>query len=87
MGGPHKKKYPSGKKKFLLFLRSSSSGIPEAFSKRIMINLELCDFLVLVSCYSDKLSLFEHVGPEGGVGKLKNITGTDQMKPRLVLVH
>ena len=29
----------------------------------------------------------EDVGPEGGVRQLKDVTGPDQVEPRLVLVH
>ena len=52
-----------------------------------MINLELSDLLVLIGRHSDELRLLEDVGPEGGVGQLEDIASSDQMEPRLVLVH
>ena len=52
-----------------------------------MVNLHLSDFLVLVSCDPDEGCLLEHVGPEGRIGKLEDITGPHKMESRLVLVH
>ena len=44
-------------------------------------------FFVLVRRDRDEFSLLEHVTPEGGIGKLQDVVGSDEMKPRLVLVH
>ena len=52
-----------------------------------MIDLQLSDLLILISRHSDELGLLEHVGPEGGVGQLEDVAGSDQVEPRLVLVH
>ena len=52
-----------------------------------MINFELCDLLVLVGSDSNELSLPEHVGPEGGVGQVRDVVGSDKMKPWLIFVH
>ena len=71
----------------LLSLRLSGSCIPKSFSKRIVINFELRDLLILISRHSDELTLLEDVRPEGGVGQLEDVAGSDQVEPRLVLVH
>ena len=34
-----------------------------------------------------KTLYLEDVGPEGGVGQLEDVVGSDQVEPRLVLVH
>ena len=52
-----------------------------------MIDLQLSDLLILISRHSNELGLLEHVGPEGGVGQLEDVAGSDQVEPRLVLVH
>ena len=52
-----------------------------------MIYLELCDLLILIGSHSNELRLLEHVRPEGGVGQLQDVIGSDQVEPRLVLVH
>ena len=52
-----------------------------------MVYLELGYFLVLISCDSDKLTFFEDVGSEGGVGELEDVAGSHQVEPRLILVH
>ena len=52
-----------------------------------MVYLELGDFFILISCNSDKLTFFKHVGSEGRVGELQDVAGPHQVEPRLVLVH
>ena len=52
-----------------------------------MVDLHLCDFLVLVSSYSDEGCFLEDISSEGGVGKLQDITGSHKMESRLVFVH
>ena len=42
---------------------------------------------ILICCDCDELALLEHVRPEGGVGKLHDITGSDKVEAGLVLVH
>ena len=71
----------------LLFIIFGASGLTEAFSKWIVINLELSDLLILIGGHSYELRLFEDVGPEGGVGQLEDVAGSHQVEPRLVLVH
>ena len=61
--------------------------LPEALGKGVVVNLELGDLLVLVCSDSNKLSLPEDVGPEGGVGQLHDVAGPDQVEAGLVLVH
>ena len=34
-----------------------------------------------------KTLYLEDISPEGGVGQLEDVVGSDQVKPRLVLVH
>ena len=70
-----------------LFTALASSSVSESFSEGIVIDLQLSDLLILISRYSNELGLLEHVGPEGGVGQLEDVVGSDQMEPRLVLVH
>ena len=71
----------------LLFIIFGASGLTEAFSKWIVINLELSDLLILIGRHSYELRLLEDVGPEGGVGQLEDVAGSHQVEPRLVLVH
>ena len=71
----------------LLFIIFGASGLTEAFSKWIVINLELSDLLILIGRHSNELGLLEDVGPEGGVGQLEDVAGSHQVEPRLVLVH
>ena len=52
-----------------------------------MVDLELCDLLVLVGGHGDELGLLEDVGSEGGVGQLENVAGPHKVEPGLVLVH
>ena len=75
------------RKMSLLFLWPSSSGVPEALGKRVVVDFKLSDFLVLVGGDSDELGLLEDVGPEGRVGQLQDVVGPHQVEPRLVLVH
>ncbi len=41
------------------------AGLPKAFRERIVIDLELRDFFVLVGRNGDELGLLEHVRSEG----------------------
>ena len=63
------------------------SSVPESLGERIVVNFQLSHFLVLISCHPDELTLLEHVGPKGGVGKLHDVAGSHKMEPRLVFVH
>ena len=60
---------------------------PEAFGEGVVVDLELGDLLVLVGGDGDELGLLEDVRPEGGVGQLDDVVGSDEVKSRLVLVH
>lgn len=42
---------------------------------------------VLVGSHRDKFRFLENVTPECGVGELRDVIGSRQVKPRLVLVH
>jgi hypothetical protein len=72
---------------FLLLHSLSSSCVSETLGKRIVVNLQLGDLLVLIGCDSNEVALLEHVGPECGVGELHDVTGPHQVEPGLVLVH
>ena len=54
----------------LLFLRLSSSGLPESLCEGVVVNLELGDLLILVGCDGDELALFEDIRPECRVREL-----------------
>ncbi len=71
----------------LPFLTFGVTSLPEALGKRIVVYLELGDLLILICGDCNELCLLEDVRPEGGVGQLHNITGSDKVKTRLVLVH
>jgi len=43
--------------------------------------------LVLIGRHGDKLRLLEDVTAERRVGKLQDIIGSHEVKPRLILVH
>jgi hypothetical protein len=61
--------------------------LTESLGKRVVVDLELCDLLVLVGRDPDERRLLEDVRPEGGVGQLRYITGADEVEAGLVLVH
>lgn len=49
-----------------------------------------CSFaylLVLICGDGNEFRFLEHVRAKRGVGQLKDVVGSDQMKPRLILVH
>jgi len=71
----------------LLFTTFAGSCIPESLGKRIVVNLELGDLLILIGRHPDELALLEDVGAEGGVGQLHDVAGSHQVEPGLVLVH
>ena len=106
----------------LLLHPLSTPCVPEAFCKRIVVDLQLGHLLILICCHcyelalleishysagclwtysmkqcvgdlcyeplsTDGLDYLEDIGPECGVGELKDVTGPHQVKPRLVLVH
>ena len=60
----------------LLFHSFSTSSISESFCKRIVIYFQLGDLFILICCHCNELTLLEDVGPECGVWKLKNVTGS-----------
>ena len=74
-------------KLYLPFKSLRPAGVPKSLSKWIVVNLQLSDFLVLISRHPDELTLLEDVGPEGGVGQLHDVASSHKMEPRLVFVH
>ena len=71
----------------LLFAAPSCSCLSKSFGKRIVVNLQFGDLLILISSDCDEFRLSKHICPEGWVGKFEEIIGSDQMKTRLILVH
>merc|ERR1712079_940011 len=70
-----------------LFRTFSSSTFTKSLGKRVVVNFQLGDLLILISCHRNKLGFFEDVGSEGGVGQLENVAGPHKVEPGLVLVH
>ena len=73
--------------KYLPFDSFSTPGVSETFCERIVVDFKLGYFLILISRHCDKLTFFEDISSEGGVGKLENVTGSHKVKSWLVLVH
>ncbi len=63
------------------------ASLPESLGKGVVVNLELSDLLVLIRRDCNEGRFFEDVRPERRVGQLHDITGSDKVKARLVLVH
>lgn len=76
---------PAGLTSFpLAFSQTRSSQPPAVNGNRKQTFTHL---LVLIGGHRDKLRLLENVTPERRVGKLQDVVGPHQVKPRLVLVH
>ncbi len=60
---------------YLLFAALAGSCVSKAFSKRVVVNLQLGDLLILVGSHANELALLEDIGAEGGVGQLHDVTG------------
>lgn len=43
--------------------------------------------IILISSHCNKISLWEHIGPESAIGELQNVIGSHNMKPGLVFMH
>jgi len=76
-----------GGEAYLLFTALAGTCVSKPLCKWIMIYLQLSDFFILISCNSDELTFFKHIGSEGRVGELQDVAGPHQVEPRLVLVH
>jgi hypothetical protein len=71
----------------LLFFAFALTIVAEAFGKRVVVDFQLCDLLVLVGRDRNELGLLEDERLEFAPRQLENVALLDNVEARLVLVH